>query len=148
MTIKLLVVRIASFTFLVCPHYTGNRFSCRHENVSGSMNDNRIELEQVVHTHRTSYQSGRLAERWGWWTKSQSSLLTYVGPSSRSLFTLRRKVAVTYPGDMWRSTFKDQRWRNAVSLLNRNSWKITVLLYELTKAKSGIISYRCKDFPA
>ena len=103
------------------------------------MNDNRIELEQVVHTHRTSYQSGRLAERWGWWTKSQSSLLTYVGPSSRSLFTLRRKVAVTYPGDMWRSTFKDQRWRNAVSLLNRNSWKITVLLYELTKAKSGII---------
>ena len=54
MTIKLLVVRIASFTFLVCPHYTGNRFSCRHENVSGSMSDNRIELEQVVHTHRTS----------------------------------------------------------------------------------------------
>ena len=156
MSIKLLVVRIASFTFLVCPQYAGNRFSCRHENVSGSMNDNRIELEQVFHTHQTSHQSGRLAERSGWWTKSQSSLLTYVGPSPRSpllillenLFTLRRKVEVTYPGDMWRSTFKDQRWRNAVSLLNRNSWKITVLLYELTKAKSGIISYRCKDFPA
>ena len=56
MTIKLLVVRIASFTFLVCPHYTGNRFSCRHENVSGSMNDNSVELEQVVHTYRTSHQ--------------------------------------------------------------------------------------------
>ena len=147
MTIKLLVVRIASFTFLVCPHYTGNRFSCRHENVSGSMNDNRIELEQVVHTHRTSHQSGRLAERSVWWTKSQSSLLTDVGPSPRSpplillenLFTLRRKVAETYPGDMWRSTFKDRRWRNAISLLNRNSWKITVLLYEPTKGKSGII---------
>ena len=111
------------------------------------MSDNRIELEQVVHTYRTSHQSGRLAERSGWWTKSQSSLLTYVGPSPRSpllillenLFTLRRKVEVTYPGDMWRSTFKDQRWRNAVSLLNRNSWKITVLLYEPTKGKSGII---------
>ena len=75
MTIKLLVVRIASFTFLVCPHYTGNRFSCRHENVSGSMNDNRIELEQVVHTHRTSHQSGRQAERPVWCTKSQCSLL-------------------------------------------------------------------------
>ena len=75
MTIKLLVVRIASFTFLVCPHYTGNRFSCRHENVSGSMNDNRIELEQVVHTYRTSHQSGRLAERPVWRTKSQCSLL-------------------------------------------------------------------------
>ena len=108
MSIKLLVVRIASFTFLVCPQYAGNRFSCRHENVSGSMNDNRIELEQVVHTYRTSYQSGRLAERPVWGTKSQSSLLTYVGPSPRSpllillenLFTLRRKVEVTYPGDM------------------------------------------------
>ena len=75
MAIKLLVARIASFTFLVCPHYTGNRFSCRHENVSGSMSDNRIELEQVVHTHRTSYQSGRLAERPVWCTKSQCSLL-------------------------------------------------------------------------
>ena len=75
MTIKLLVVRIASFTFLVCPHYTGNRFSCGHENVSGSMNDNRIEFEQVVHTHRISYQSGRLAERPVWRTKSQCSLL-------------------------------------------------------------------------
>ena len=50
MTIKLLVVRIVSFTFLVCPHYTGNRFSCRHENVSSSMSNNRIELEQVA-TH-------------------------------------------------------------------------------------------------
>ena len=75
MTIKLLVVRITSFTFLVCPHYTGNRFSCGHENVSGSMNDNRIEFEQVVHTHRISYQSGRLAERPVWCTKLQCSLL-------------------------------------------------------------------------
>ena len=105
MTIKLLVVRIASFTFLVCPHYTGNRFSCRHENVSGSMNDNRIELEQVVHTYRTSHQSGRLAERPVWWTKSQSSLLTDVASSPRSpllillqkLFTLRRLEAETCP---------------------------------------------------
>ena len=75
MSIKLLVVWIASFTFLVCPHYTGNRLSCRHENVSVSMSDNRIELEQVVHTHRTSYQSDRLAERPVWCTKSQCSLL-------------------------------------------------------------------------
>ena len=75
MTINLLVVRIASFTFLACPHYTENRCSCRHENVSGSMSDNRIELEQVVHTDRTSYQSGRLAERPVWCTKSQCSLL-------------------------------------------------------------------------
>ena len=75
MTIKLLVVRIVSFTILVCPHYTGNRFSCRHENVSGSMNDNRIELEQVVHTYRTLHQSGRPAERPVWCTKSQCSLL-------------------------------------------------------------------------
>ena len=35
------------------------------------MNDNRIELEQVVHTYRTSYQSGRLAERPVWCTKYQ-----------------------------------------------------------------------------
>ena len=90
MTIKLLVVRIASFTFLVCPHYTGNRFSCRHENVSGSMNDNRIELEQVVHTYRTLHQSGRLAERPVWCTKSQSSLLTFtfisLAPSPYSFY--------------------------------------------------------------
>ena len=35
----------------------------------------RIELEQVVHTHRTSHQSGRFAERPVWCIKSQSSLL-------------------------------------------------------------------------
>ena len=148
MTIKLLVVRIVSFTFLVCPHYTGNRFSCRHENVSGSMNDNRIELEQVVHTYRTSYQSGRLAESSVWCTKSQSSLLTFtfisVAPSPRSpllillekLFTLRQKVAEIY-------TICDDPFfkigGGAVSFLNRNSRKITVFLYELTEAKSGII---------
>ena len=108
MTIKLLVVWIASFTFLVCPHYTGNRFSCRHENVSGSMNDHSVELEQVVHTYRTSHQSGRLAERPIWCTKSQSSLLTFtfisLAPSPRSplfillekLFTLRREMTETY----------------------------------------------------
>ena len=145
MTIKLLVARIASFTFLVCPHYTGKRFSCRHENVSGSLNDN---LEQVVHTYRTSYQSGRLAGRPVWWTKSQSPLLTFtfisVGPSPCSplliwlekLFTLRQKVAEIY-------TICDDPFfkigGGAVSFLNRNSRKITVFLYELTEAKSGII---------
>ena len=148
MTIKLLVVRITSFTFLVCPHYTGNRFSCRHENVSGSMNDNRIELEQIVHTHRTSHQSGRLAERSVWWTKSQSSLLKiyfHITGSQPTLvpthFTWKpvHTVAETYLGDMWRSTFKDRRWRSAVSLLSRSSRKFTALLHELTKAKSGII---------
>ena len=146
MTIKLLVVRIPSFTFLVCPHYTGNRFSCRRENVSGSMNDNHIELKQVVHTHRTSHQSGRLAERSVWWTKSQSSLLkiySFISVASRPrsplLNLLEKKVVETYPGDMWRSTFKDRRWRSAVSPLNRNSRKITVLIYELTETKSGII---------
>ena len=149
MTIKLLVVRIASFTFLVCSHYTGNRFSCRHENVSSSMSDNRIELEQVVHTHRTSYQSGRLTEMPVWCTKitvlSPKNILSYqVGPSLCSLllislenlFTLRRKVAETYP------ICDDPLFKTAggpVSLLNRNSRKITVLLDELTKAKSGII---------
>ena len=144
MTIKLLVVRIASFTFLVCPHYTGNRFSCRHENVSGSMNDNRIELEQVVHTYRTSYQSGRLAERPVWCTKSQSSLLTFtfisVGPSPCSPLLIWKTVhTATTSGrnlyDMWWSIFKIGG--GAVSFLNRNSRKITVLLCELTKAKRG-----------
>ena len=146
MTIKLLVVRIVSFTFLVCPHYTGNRFSCRHENVSSSMSDNRIELEQVVHTHRTSHQSGRQAERPVWCTKSvPKNIPSYqVGPSLCSLllislenlFTLRRKVAETYP------ICDDPLFKTAggpVSLLNRNSRKITFLLCELTKAKSGII---------
>ena len=96
------------FYFLVCPQHNGNRFSCRHENVSGSMNDNRMELEQVVHTHSTSHQSGRLAGRPVWCTKSQSPLLTFtfisVGPSPCSplliwlekLFTLRQKVAEIY----------------------------------------------------
>ena len=143
-----MVVRTASFNFLVGPHYTGNRFSRRHENVSGTMNDNRIELEQVVHTHRTSHQSGRLAERSVWWTKSQSSLLKiyfHISGSQPTLalthfiFYLRRKVAETYPGDMWRSTFKDRRWRSAVLLLSRSSRTFTALLHELTKAKSGII---------
>ena len=149
MTIKLLVVRIASFTFLVCSHYTGNRFSCRHENVSGSMSDNRIELEQVVYTHRTS---NIVPERpvWPrgevWCTKSvPKNIPSYqVGPSLCSLllislenlFTLRRKVAETYP------ICDDPLFKTAggpVSLLNKNSRKITVLLDELTKAKSGII---------
>ena len=100
--------------------------------------------EQVVHTYQTSHQSGRLAERPVWWTKSQSSLLTDVAPSPRSpllillkkLFTLRRQVAETYP------ICDDPLFKiggGAVSLLNRNSRKITVLLNELTKAKSGII---------
>ena len=112
------------------------------------MNDNRMELEQVVHTYRTSYQSGRLAERPVWCTKSQSPLLTFtfisVGPSPRSplliwlekLFTLRQKVAEIY-------TICDDPFfkigGGAVSFLNRNSRKITVFLYELTEAKSGII---------
>ena len=104
------------------------------------MSDNRIELEQVVHTHRTSYQSGRLAERSVWWTKSQSSLLTDVGPSPRSpqlillenLFTLRRKVAETYP-------ICDDPLLKIGGGVTQFSRKITVLLYELTEAKSGII---------
>ena len=149
MTINLLVVRIASFTFLACPHYTGNSCSCRHENVSGSMSDYRIELEQVVHTHRTSYQSGRLTEMPVWCTKitvlSPKNILSYqVGPSLclvlvislENLFTLRRKVAETYP------ICNDPLFKiggGTVSLLNRNSRKITFLLCELTKAKSGII---------
>ena len=147
MTIKLLVVRIASFTFLVCPHYTGNRFSCRHENVSGSMNDNRIELEQVVHKYRTSHESGRLAERSVWWTKSQSSLLTDVGPSPRSpllillenLFTLRRKVAETYPGDMWRSTLKIGGGAAQFRSLTEVAGKSPFLYMNWQKQKSGII---------
>ena len=113
------------------------------------MSDNRIELEQVVHTHRTSYQSGRLAERPVSCTNSQCSLLKIYfhvrsGPSLCSLllislenmFTLRRKVAEIYP------ICDDPLFKiagGAVSLLNRNSRKITVLLYELTEAKSGII---------
>ena len=52
-----------------------------------------------------------------------------VGPSPHSpllislenLFTLGRKVAETYRGDMWGSTFKDLRWRNAVSPENHRS---------------------------
>ena len=147
MTIKLLVVRIAPFTFLVCPHYTGNRFSCRHENVSGSMNDNRIELEQVVHTHRTSHQSGRLAERSVWWSKSQSSLLKiyfHITGSQPTLapthFTWKPVHTATKSGrNLSRRYvtihFKDRRWCSAVSLLNRSSRKITVLIYELTEAK-------------
>ena len=156
MTIKLLEVRIASFTLLVCPHYTGNRFSCRHENVSGSMNDNRIELEQVVHTHWTSHQSGRLAERSVWWTKSQSSLLTDVGPSPRSsllillenLFTLRRKVAETYPGDMWRSTFKigggAARFRSLAEVAGNSP----LFYMNWQKQNPVLFSCRCKDFLA
>ena len=147
MTIKLLVVRIVSFTFLVCPHYTGNRFSCRHENVSGSMNDNRIELEQVVHTHRTSHRSGRLAERSVSWTKSQSSLLKiyfHITGSQPTLapthFTWKPVHTATKSGrNLSRRYvtihFKDRRWCSAVSLLNRSSRKITVLIYELTEAK-------------
>ena len=52
-----------------------------------------------------------------------------------NLFTLRRKVSETYP------IYDDPLFNiggGAVSLLNRNSRKITVLLYELTEAKSGI----------
>ena len=61
----------------------------------------------------------------------RSSLLILL----ENLFTLRRKVAETYP------ICDDPLFKiggGAVSLLNRNSRKITVLLYELTEAKSGI----------
>ena len=109
MTIKLLVVRIASFTFLVCPHCARNRFSCRHENVSGSMSDNRIELEQVVHTHRTSYQSGRLAERLVWCTKSQSSLL-------KIYFHIRWVPAYTrcYSFHLKTCSHCDEKWQKSI----------------------------------
>ena len=114
MSITLLVVRITSFTFLVGPHYTGNRCSCRHENISGSMSDNRIELEQVVHAHRTSYQSGRLAERPVSCTKSQCSLL-------KMYFHIRWVPA-------YARSYSFKTAGGAVSLLNRNSRKVTVLL--------------------
>ena len=109
MTIKLLVVRIASFTFLVCPHCARNRFSCRHENVSSSMSDNRIELEQVVHTHRTSYQSGRLAERLVWCTKSQSSLL-------KIYFHIRWVPAYTrcYSFHLKTCSHCDEKWQKSI----------------------------------
>ena len=75
---------------------------------------------------------------------SKNILLYQVGPSLCSLllislenvFTLRRQVAEIYP------ICDDPLFKiggGAVSLLNRNSPKITVLLNELTKAKSGII---------
>ena len=109
MTIKLLVVRIASFTFLVCPHYTGNRFSCRHENVSGSMNDNRIELEQVVHTHRTLHQSARSAERPVWCTKSQCSLL-------KIYFHIRwvPAYALSYSFHLKTCSHCDEKWQKPI----------------------------------
>ena len=155
MTIKLLVVRIASFTFLVCPHYTGNRFSCRHENVSGSMNDNRIESEQVVHTHRTSHQSGRFAERSVWWTKSQSSLLTDVGPSPRSpllillgnQFTLRRKVAEIYPicdDPLFKIGGGVTQFRSLTEIARKSPF----FYMNWQKENPVIFSCRCKDFPA
>ena len=76
---------------------------------------------------------------------SPKNILSYqVGPSLCSLllislenvFTLGRQVAETYP------ISDDPLFKiggGAVSLLNRNSRKITVLLNELTEAKSGII---------
>ena len=112
MTIKLLAARIAPFTFLVCPHYTGNRYSCGHENVSGSMSDNRIELEQVVHTHRTSYQSGRLAERPVSCTKSQCSLL-------KIYFHIRWVPAYArcYSFHLNTSSHCDENWQKSIRYL-------------------------------
>ena len=55
---------------------------------------------------------------------------------TENMFTLRRKVAETYP------ICNDPLFKiggGAVALLNRNSRKITVLLNELTEAKSSII---------
>ena len=82
------------------------------------MNINGTELEQVVHTHRSSCRSG-----WPnnvWWTKSQSSLLnSYLGSAvgpvffatywlplwSEYLFTLHHTEAHNL-SDMWHSTFE------------------------------------------
>ena len=112
------------------------------------MNDNRIELEQVVHTYRTSHQSGRLAERPVWCTKSQSSLPIFnfisVGPSPRSpllillekLFTLRQKVVEIY-------TICDDPFfkigGGAVSFLRTEIAGKSPFFYELTEGKTGII---------
>ena len=171
MTIKLLVVRIAPFTFLVCPHYTGNRFSCRHENVSGSMNDNRIELEQVVHTHRTSHQSGRPAERPVWCTKSQWSLLKiyfhirWVPAYARS-YSFHFKTCSHFDNrnlyDMWWSTFQDRRgvtqFRSLTEIAGKSplfyvNWqkpredKGGPFILSWQKQNPVSFSCRCEDFP-
>ena len=160
MTIKLLVVRIASFTFLVCPHYTGNRFSCRHENVSGSMNDNRIELEQVVHTYRTSHQSGRLAERPVLWTKSQCSLL-------KINFHIRwvPAYARSYSFHLKTCSHCDEKWQKPIPVICddplfkigggvtqfRSLTEIAgkSLFFYVNWQKQNPVSFscRCKDFP-
>ena len=126
---------------LVCPHYTRNRFSCRHENVSvKNWNKSSTHIE-----HRTR-AAGLPRGQFGVLNHSPLSwkyAFISVGPSPCSLllillenlFTLRRKVAETYP------IYDDPLFNidgGAVSLLNRNCRKITVLLYELTEAKSGI----------
>ena len=126
---------------LVCPHYTRNRFSRRHENVSvKNWNKSSTHIE-----HRTR-AAGLPRGQFGVLNHSPLSwkyAFISVGPSPCSLllillenlFTLRRKMAETYP------IYDDPLFNidgGAVSLLNRNSRKITVLLYELTEAKSGI----------
>ena len=94
----------SSFTFLVCLHSTGNSFFApTWKGIRHSINSNGRELEQVVHTHRTLYQSG--------WPRGQFSEINH-GPLSwkcgsqpklapthlpENLFTLRQEVAETYP---------------------------------------------------
>ena len=62
-------------TYILCTEAISipYRIAFRANRKSYSVNGKGTELEQVVHTHRTSYRSG-----WPggfWWTKSQSSLL-------------------------------------------------------------------------
>ena len=157
MTINLLVVRIASFTFLACPHYTGNSCSCRHENVSGSMSDYRIELEQVVHTHRTSYQSGRLTEMPVWCSKitvlSPKNILSYqVGPSLCSLLLISLKTC-SHCDEKWQKPIRYVMIhfsRSAAAQfrsLTEIAGKSPFFYVNWQKQNRVSFSCRCKDFP-
>ena len=73
------------------------------------MNDNRIELEQVVHTYRTLHQSGRPAERPVWCTKSQCSLL-------KIYFHIRwvPAYAVSYSFHLKTCSHCDEKWQKSI----------------------------------
>ena len=114
------------------------------------MSDNRIELEQVVHTHRTSYQSGRLAERLVSCTKSQCSLL-------KIYFHIRWVPACARCYSFHLKTYShcDENWQKSIwYVMIHFSWSAAAqfrslteiaeksplfFLCELTKSKSGII---------
>ena len=104
---------------LGCVHNIPDGFLCQHQKVIRySMNSNGTELEQVVHTHRTSSSCWSGWPRGLWWTKSQSSLYllpyqwvaalahTYSLPLLFGfLFTLHLSVAQNL-NDMKRFTFE------------------------------------------